>query len=143
MSGKTLTARQRKFVELYNGNGTEAARQAGYKGTDVTLANVARNLLRKTEIARLINERQAKVIKKRIASREERQAFWTDVMEDAGEEMGARLKASELLAKSQADFIQKVEHSGPDGKPIAFTDHEAAAKLAAILNAARERKGEA
>lgn len=33
------------------------------------------------------------------------------------------------------------EHSGPDGKPIEFNDHEAAAKMAAILNAARERKG--
>lgn len=33
------------------------------------------------------------------------------------------------------------EHSGPNGGAIEFSDHEAAAKLAAILNAARERKG--
>jgi DNA-binding XRE family transcriptional regulator len=32
------------------------------------------------------------------------------------------------------------EHSGPEGKPIEFSDHEAAAKLAAILNAAASRK---
>jgi phage terminase small subunit len=142
MSARELTARQRKFVELYEGNGTDAARKAGYKGSDNTLAQTARDLLSNPHISHLINSRQAKVLKKHIATREERQAFWTDVMGDTAEEMSARLKASELLGKSQADFVQKVEHSGPDGKPIEFSDHEAAAKLAAIFSAVKARKGE-
>lgn len=49
-----LTAKQRAFVNAYlaNGfNGTEAARQAGYKGNDNTLGVVAYDNLRKPKIA--------------------------------------------------------------------------------------------
>lgn len=142
---RALTPKQQRFVDLYDGNGTEAARLAGYGGNDNVLAVTARDLLRNPKIdaaikARIAKSAEGRAIKRRIASREERQEFWTRTMEDDGEEMPVRLKASELLAKSQADFVQKHEHSGPDGKPIEFSDHEAAAKLAAILNAARSRK---
>lgn len=49
-------------------------------------------------------------------------------------------KALELLGKHLRLFTEVHEHSGPGGKPIEFNDHEAAAKLSAILNAARSRK---
>ncbi len=110
--GDKFTTRQQKFIELYSGNGTEAARLAGYSGDDKTLANVALKLLRKAEIKSAIEKRQTKSITKHIASREERQAFWTKVMEDSIEDMKNRLKASELLGKSNADFTEKIEHSG-------------------------------
>jgi hypothetical protein len=45
-----------------------------------------------------------------IATREERQSFWTAMMR--GEEPGEpkdRLKASELLGRSQGDFIDRVD----------------------------------
>lgn len=51
-----------------------------------------------------------------------------------------KAKALELLGRHLKLFADRVEHSGPDGQPIAYSDHEAAAKLAAILNAARARK---
>jgi hypothetical protein len=45
-----------------------------------------------------------------VATREERQAFWTSVMRgEEGAEMSERLKASELLGKSQLDFKERVE----------------------------------
>lgn len=46
--------------------------------------------------------------------------------------------ASKLFPKR---FGEKVttELTGPDGKDLAFTDHEAAARLAAILEAVRQR----
>ncbi len=44
-----------------------------------------------------------------IASRAERQAFWTKVMNDNERDLNARLKASELLGKSEGDFLDRVE----------------------------------
>lgn len=59
---QTLTEKQRRFVEAYmgaaRGNATEAARLAGYKGNDVTLAAVGSENLRKPQIAQAIEERR-------------------------------------------------------------------------------------
>lgn len=107
-----LNSRQRKFVEAYAGNGTEAARIAGYTGDDNTLGVTAHDLLRNPKIADAIKSRESKVIKSLIASREERQQFWTEVMKEKTAEMRDRLKGSELLAKSEADFTENVNHSG-------------------------------
>ena len=41
-------------------------------------------------------------------------------MNDEVEDMKNRLRASELLGKSQADFIEKVEHSGTLGWLLAI-----------------------
>lgn len=112
MSDKKLTERQIKFIEAYKGNGTEAARQAGYTGDDNALAVMANKLLRNANILSAIKERQGESIKPLIADRKRRQEFWASVMEDSTEDMRNRLRASELLGKSEADFIDKVEHTG-------------------------------
>ena len=46
-----------------------------------------------------------------IARRERRQIFWSDTMLDIAAEMKDRLKASELLGRSEKDFVDKIEHS--------------------------------
>jgi phage terminase small subunit len=55
---RRLTLKLRKFGLAYvgeaNGNGTEAARVAGYKGNDVTLSAVAHENLRKPQIVSFI-----------------------------------------------------------------------------------------
>lgn len=107
-----LTSKQKKFVASYTGNATEAARLAGYSGTDATLAQVGSENLRKPEIAAAIDARETRQTGKLIATREERQAFWTAVLLDVSEAMAMRLKASELLGKSQADFLDRVEVTG-------------------------------
>ena len=56
-----------------------------------------------------------------IATREERQRFWTSVMMDESVEWPQRLRASELLARSQADFLDRREITGVDGGPVAIT----------------------
>lgn len=113
-----LTPKQQAFVDAYAGNGVEAARAAGYAGDDATLATSASRLLKHAEVSAAIARRNVVVEKAReealeqagrIATRAERQAFWTKVMLDTDEEMGARLKASELLGKSQADFKERLE----------------------------------
>ncbi len=106
---KALTAKQQRFVDAYAGNATEAARLAGYTGSDAVLAVTGHDLLRNPKIAPLIAARESRLLKKLIASRERRQEFWTEVLQDRGEEMGARLKASELLGRSEADFTEKVD----------------------------------
>jgi phage terminase small subunit len=56
-----LTTKQQLFCEFYigaaNGNATEAARLAGYKGNDVTLTSVGAENLRKPHISALCKKR--------------------------------------------------------------------------------------
>lgn len=107
-----LTTKQQRFVEAYQGNGTEAAMAAGYTGDANTLGVTAFHLLRNPKVRRAIRARENVVLAKLVASRRERQAFWAATMRDPGFEMKDRLKASELLGRSEADFKDKLEHSG-------------------------------
>jgi len=129
---RKLSPKQRAFVEAYAGNGTEAARIAGYKGNDVTLCSMGKENLRKPHIWVAIQARGKDEADSRIATRAERQAFWTDVVRgvvtDSGgngeadiitrPDMKDRLRAAELLGKSEGDFIERKEISGPEGGPI-------------------------
>jgi phage terminase small subunit len=112
MTSKKLTAKMEAFVAVYDGNGTEAARKAGYKGSDNTLAQNARDLLSNPQIAEAIRARQDKRISRLILTREQRQEFWSTVTMDPEAHLSDRLRASELLGKSEADFTAKVEVSG-------------------------------
>ena len=104
-----LTVKQKRFVEFYDGNGTEAARKAGYKGNDNTLNQVAIENLRKPMILEAIEKRESERLSEGILDREKRQIFWSEVIEDKDQKMPDRLRASELLGKSEADFIDKQE----------------------------------
>lgn len=104
------------------GNGTEAARLAGYKGSYATLATVANENLNKPEVIAAMEARIAD--DPAVADREERQQFWTAAMREKQVEMKDRLKASELLGKSQADFVDRHEHSGPNGAPMEIVAHD-------------------
>jgi phage terminase small subunit len=112
VSEKKLTAKQAKFVAVYAGNGTEAARLAGYKGNPNTLHQVAIENLQKPAVLQALKGRQEAEVRPLIATRQDRQRFWTEVLMSPETEMRDRLKASELLGKSEADFTDKVEHSG-------------------------------
>lgn len=105
-----LTAKQQAFVEAYDGNATQAALKAGYSPR--TAAFIGAENLKKPQIKEAIAERNAPASSARIATREERQSFWTHVMRDPDEDMRNRLKAAELLGKSECDFAERVEVSG-------------------------------
>lgn len=100
------------------GNATDAAKRAGYSAR--TAYSAGSRLLKDVEVQRAIKIRVDR--DPTIATREHRQQFWSDVMNGVGKfkktPMKERLKASELLGKSQADFIERHEHGGPDGKPL-------------------------
>lgn len=109
-----LTEKQRRFVECYMGkcagNGTAAARAAGYKGNTVTLAAVATENLRKPLIQQAIQARIAKAPE--VATREELQAFWSAVLRGNPKLQATileRLRASELLGKTMRMFVERVD----------------------------------
>jgi len=77
---RKLTVKQQRFVDFYDGNATEAAQKAGYKGNNATLRNVGAENLTKPYIRRAIRAREKKRNKPHIATREERQQFWSDVL---------------------------------------------------------------
>lgn len=119
----TLTEKQRRFVEAYmgvaRGNATEAARLAGYSGGDNALGVRGSELLRNSKVMRAIAERTKS--DPLVLGREELQQFWSRVLTakelDAGDEpaMKERLRASELLARSQGVFVDRVEvEDGPE-----------------------------
>jgi len=112
-----LTPKQAAFVDAYKGNATEAALAAGYSAH--TAAFIGAENLKKPQILECIKNRQDSESRSRIATRHERQAFWTEVMQNANEEMSARLRASELLGKSECDFIERHEMTGANGAALA------------------------
>jgi phage terminase small subunit len=100
-----LTERQKRFIKFYNGNAAEAAVQAGYsKGIAKTVGH--KNMC-KPWIYEAIQQRMNKIDGPIIATRADRQKFWTEVMLDKTKDMNDRLKASELLGRSEADFTEK------------------------------------
>lgn len=113
MMAKKGSEKQIKFLNVYDGtNLKEAAAIAGLS------YGYARILITKPNILQAIQERSSKENSSLIATRQRRQEFWTETMEDQGKDMKDRLRASELLGKSEADFVERVEQSGPDGGPI-------------------------
>lgn len=115
---RPFTTKQLKFIEAYNGNGTEAARVAGYHGNDNVLGCVAYENLRKPRIRKAIQKRARHDIEPLIANAVEMQVFWSKTMSRPTSSMKDRLRASELLGKSQALFVEKVQHTGKDGNAI-------------------------
>lgn len=116
MANGKLTARQQRFVDAYDGNATRAAIAAGY--SEKTARSMGQRLLTYDDIQEAIRAREKKRSKPVIATREERQAFWTNVMNDESQKMQDRLRAAELLGKSEADFIERRELTGRDGAPL-------------------------
>ena len=104
-----LTAKQQVFVMEYMNdfNATRAAQAAGY--SQRTAYSIGQRLLKNVEISQAINSAMTERKNQLIATREQRQQFWTAVMTDTEQDMRSRLRASELLAKSEGDFLEKVQ----------------------------------
>jgi len=102
-----LTIRQRAFVQAYTGNAAEAARQAGY--SERTCRAIGQRLLTQVDIKQALREREQERLSPLIATREARQKFWSETMWDENQEMQHRLKAAELLGRSEGDFMEKLQ----------------------------------
>lgn len=118
---------------MANGNNATQAYKTAYpkckSGHRVSACKLLTKYNIKQEIARL--EEQAKT--KYIADRQERQRFWTDTMNGEGN-MCDKLRASELLGKSQADFID-VHLSKTDDEVKLLSPEQRKAAMAASVAA--------
>ncbi|MES2355598.1 MAG: terminase small subunit [Pseudomonadota bacterium] len=150
-----MTPKQKAFVDEYlkDPNATEAAKCAGY--SQKTAYSIGQRLLKNVEIQKAIEVAQAERSKRTLITADkvlERLEEITDrcmqkeqVMEmvdgklvPSGEwkfnAAGAN-KSLELVGKHLGMFKDRIEHSGPDGKPIeintkALTDEQLEAKIA-------------
>ena len=117
-----MTQKQTKFIDAYMGeaagNATEAAKLAGY--SKKTAYSIGQENLKKPEILQEINKRSES--DPLTTSRIERQRWWSSVVRDETAEMKDRLRASELLARSQGDFITKVESESELRVQVVYED---------------------
>ena len=97
-----LTEKQKRFVTAYNGNIKDAAKSSGLS------YDYCRQIVTKPHIKFALENRSSSVEKRKIATREQRQEFWTKTMREEEEPMRDRLRASELLGKSESDFTDKI-----------------------------------
>ena len=102
-----LNAKRQAFVDAWEGNATAAALAAGY--SPKTAYSQGQRLLKVVEVQEAIKAREAQRLAPTIATRQERQEFWTSVLRNEEEAMKNRLKAAELLGKSEGDFLERVE----------------------------------
>lgn len=110
-----LTYKQAKFVEYYYGNGTEAALKAGYASSSASVE--ACLALKMPKVKQALYERDLREKSLTIADRKERQEFWTIIIRNECAPLLHRLRASELLGKSEGDFLEKNEDTFPNGTP--------------------------
>jgi phage terminase small subunit len=118
MSNRRLTSMQEKFVrEFAKGkSATQACKDAGYSETYAN--REASQLLGKPQIREAIDKLNQKLASPAIADVKERREFWTTTLRNCDVPWKDRLRASELLGKSEGDFIDRHEHTGPGGGAI-------------------------
>lgn len=110
--GAALNPRQRKFAELYaaNGNAMQSAIEAGYSPQHAQ--RNAHKFLENIGIRHYLTALTAKEKSERIADVTELREFWTSTFRNGELDYKDRLKASEMLGKSFAAFVEKKEQSG-------------------------------
>lgn len=123
MSQKITPAqlRRRAFAEHVAGgcSATEAYRRAGYKAKGHSAEAAASVLMRNLEVQAVIAEAQAKASSSRIATAEQLKTFWTGVVagtiteaDGTPPKMSDRIKAAELLGKTQGLFVDRTKQEG-------------------------------
>jgi len=130
----TLSKKQRLFADAFCGDTLEAMQIAGYQGDNNYLKAQGNQLLQHPDVMEIIKTRAKFAVRTQnaVASRDERMEFWTNIMKNQDEHanderdssgipipkeninipMNMRLKASELLAKAEGDFIERVDFTG-------------------------------
>jgi len=138
-----LSPKQKKFADHYikTGNATEAYRVAGYAGKTKNSEYVgAHQVLSNNKVRAYIERRNAELSKERIADIKEVKEFWTNVLRSQDVKMQDRLKASEFIAKTNAAFIERTEHTGKGGGPIEVSSprEQIDSRIARIASRVRE-----
>ena len=121
---KQLTALQKLFVKYFDGTAASTAKAMRKDGIEVAQGTIE-GYATDPKIIEAIRNRETdepgRIKKKGIADRKARQTFWTETMVDEEIDMKHRLKASELLGRSEKDFTEKVEVKNENPLLIAHT----------------------
>jgi phage terminase small subunit len=127
-----LTQRLRDFIQYYDGDPIKCMRLAGFEGSNSYLKQKAEQALKDPAVQVALKQRDAyyESRTKLIADRHERQALWTHIMRNSDPDaineydssgmpkkpenipLATRLKASEMLGKSEGDFVERVSIEG-------------------------------
>lgn len=109
-----LKPNQKKFADEYikTGNAKQSYINAGYKARGNRAEASASRLLRNVKVRDYIRQRNKELDKDTIADMTEVKEFWTNLLRDKETDTKDRLKASELIAKTNGAFLDRVEHSG-------------------------------
>ena len=109
-----IAAKQKMFADEYikHGNATQAYKNAGYKAEGNAAEAAASRMLRSVKVRDYIRQRNKELDKATIADMVEIKEFWTNLVRAEEVDLKDRLKASELIAKTNGAFLDKVEHSG-------------------------------
>jgi phage terminase small subunit len=138
-----LPPKRRAFVLAYlgeaAGNATAAARIAGYKAP----TEEGCRLLRFAEVAAIVEAHRRRETARAIMTIEELQSFWAAVArgqipEDGPASVKDRLKATELLGKSQGAFIERREITG-NVVPVVAIQINTSEEQARVMELARKR----
>jgi phage terminase small subunit len=110
-----LTERQQRFVKHYTGNATEAAKLAGYSEKSAHYQGCI--LLKNPKILKALENKKDRASIVQATLHQELYDFWKMMMKDA-EGDNNRLKASEMLAKAEAMFVQRHEVEDVTKRPL-------------------------
>lgn len=122
-----LTDAQKAFVLAWDGDVSTSAFKAGVHVRDARLWLASDWFLREIEKRndkelRLAVQSRIQGTGELIADRISVQQLWTKIMIDPTQKGADRLKASELLAKSQGQFVEKIQvedkPTGPQAKEV-------------------------
>ena len=107
-----LTVKQKAFCDYYlmSGNATQSAIKAGY--SEASAYSTAHSNLKKPEIIEYLQSFQDRTDDKRVADMNEVQAFWANTMRNEEFKIEDRLRASDLIARSNGAYLDKVENTG-------------------------------
>ena len=101
-----MKLRQQLFCEYYlgecAGNAEQAALKAGY--STKCARQTGYKLLHNVQIQQYIAQNSSEIVTNNIASIQEIQRVWTEIMQNEDEPTKNRLRASELLAKAKGMF---------------------------------------
>jgi phage terminase small subunit len=117
-----LNKKQKMFADSYilTGNATQSYIEV-YNCTYANAMSSSSELLRNPKVKKYIASINRTIDRKtknnKIAEMKEVKEFWTTTLRDETKEMKDRLKASEMIAKTNGAFIEKVVHSGSVAMP--------------------------
>ena len=112
------SAKKARFVSEYaiDLDATKAATRAGY--SEKTAYSAGSRLLKEPEVAQAVKEELARAAERNALTVDWVMQRLKKEAEEAGSD-SARVRALELLGKQQGMFKDRIEHSGPNGGPLA------------------------